>query len=303
MNKKVILINTIFVIIVFFLIEGITYFTLSCNIGNVIQNYSLTLENSYNDIFKETIQPNMRETAGEQYKDSSKGILVMGCSYAFGHMLENRQTFSYKLSEKLKRTVYNKAFDFYWGINNAYGLLSDENFYKEVKNIDTIIYIYISDHKNRTKGIYFDDLMDGHHEFLRYKYKDGNFYKYSFWSKNPLLNFSIFKSFKKIMFVQSQNKIDDVFFCKTMLDKMRENAIKHYGENLKFIILNYASTEDNLIEELKKDSHYKVINVSDLVDKDIDLFSKKYQLQYNDEHPNETAWNTILPAFIQEMNK
>ena len=41
----------------------------------------------------------------------------------------------------------------------------------------------------------------------------------------------------------------------------------------------------------------------DLVNEDTNLFSEEYQIQFNDVHPNEKAWDLIVPQFIKEMNK
>ena len=69
-----------------------------------LYNYRVKLYN-YDVYFDKLIKYSFK-SFGDFYS-KKKPIVVMGCSYAFGQGLKDKQTFSYKLSKKAKRPVFN----------------------------------------------------------------------------------------------------------------------------------------------------------------------------------------------------
>lgn len=228
-------------------------------------------------------------------------ILILGCSFAYGHMLNIEDTFGYKLTKLTNRMTYNRAFDYGWGFHNSYYMFKRQDFYESLpNNIDTIIYVYIPDHINRALGVYMEDFNDKNYESLRYVYKDGKFYKFSFWSKNPLFNLNCIKLFKKFIYLKKieSKKFDKIEFCEKFFIEIRNEAEKHW-EKVQFIILNYSYDNDELMEKLEKDN-FIIVNLSELTD--VDLFNESYQVQFNDDHPNKKAWDIITPSLIKKLN-
>ena len=141
----------------------------------------------FNNIFKPTIQnvTNLEfEKEDSSYGDGSKGrkpdglafdkqnpIIIFGCSFAYGQYLYQNQTFSYKLANILKRSVYNRALAGA-GPQHAYYQTQTEDFYKEVPKSNTVIYVMIDDHYRRIQGELFS-LLDTDLN-LHYKIKDKN---------------------------------------------------------------------------------------------------------------------------------
>ena len=117
-----------------------------------------------------------RSPDGLEYKNSEP-IVVFGCSYAFGDYLKANQTFSRKLSNKLKRTVYNRAIPG-GGFQQMLQQSLSDNFYKTVPPSKTVIYILIEDYFRRMLG----ETFYVHEKYfnLHYIYKNGHFVKYNY---------------------------------------------------------------------------------------------------------------------------
>lgn len=72
------------------------------------------------------------------YQDK-KPIIIFGCSFAYGAMLNEEQKIHTKLSKLLKRNIYNFG-QCGAGIQFMYSLLNTEDFFKQIKGYYIHIY-------------------------------------------------------------------------------------------------------------------------------------------------------------------
>ena len=240
---------------------------------------------------------------GTEYKNKTP-IVIFGCSYAFGQHLNYNQTLSYKLSQKLKRPVYNRSISG-GSFQHMYMQSISESFYKTVKNPDTVIYVMIGDHYRRSMLWYFD-VLDLHLYPHFHKSKNKLIMDNPY---NPFLNFfkSIYtvKHFNHIYadkYIKNSNNSKEITDIALLYFKeTRKELEKHWNKKIKFIILLYEDWEvmykQELIQKLK-DNNFIVISTRDITDED--LRNEKYQMQDN-HHPTENAWDLLLPIIINDF--
>ncbi len=243
-------------------------------------------------------------------------IILFGCSFAHGLYLDTNQTFSYKLSSTLKRPVYNRALPG----NGLQGMLfqtessndaDDINniFYKFVPPADTVIYIMIDDHYRRMLVDFFD-----------YQCKDINL-RYIL-NKNQLklinndLNLiSYLKSPYIIRFLNHQY-IQNYINNRKNADKLTDLVLLHFIETrnnlqkkwtnksnkeLNFIIIFYSYEEipyKELLRQKLEKNNFTVIDTDEITQED--LFSEQYNMHEKDYHPNENAWDLLVPLIIKK---
>ena len=110
---------------------------------------------------------------------------------------------------------------------------------------------------------------------------------------------NIIRLIKKLLYKQKMNRTDKVYFCKKFFDEMRLLAIKHWGNDINFIILNYNTESDILMKSLEEDG-YTVINLAELTNEDI-LNNIEYHVSFNDPHPNGKAWDIIVNNMLNKI--
>ena len=173
---KFIIINTVILAIIILILEaGIWFFE---NNQLVLSKDEYVLKNGFfpfhkgitNFTFDEKI---FRDNPiGAEYKNK-KPIVIFGCSYAYGFLLDREQTFSYKLSKLTHRTIYNRAYPA-WGSAHMLYQTRDENLYKEIPEPEYVIFLSMHDHFRR---LYVMTFMSGdilcENFYLRYKEKNG----------------------------------------------------------------------------------------------------------------------------------
>lgn len=235
-----------------------------------------------------------RLPSGLEY--SSKPITVFGCSFAQGQFLENNQTFSYKISEILKRPVYNRAVNGQ-GFQEMYYQSTLPEFYSDVPKSDTVIYIMIDDHYRRS---YINNISILDRYFLlHYKIRNEELIYEQY--KNPFMNFlkSLYTvKYANLMYFEkytdnpkNSDKITNdalLYFVKT-----RENLEKKWGK-INFYVILYGKIRFK--EELTKkltDNGFIVIKTEDLTDADLEN-DTEYMLEDNG-HPKEKVWNLLTP--------
>mgnify|MGYP002869995405 CR=1 FL=1 len=169
---KIIIINLLCLILLFIGFEIFFYVKDTNFIGKKLSfkdiHYSLKKEpfrNKFNNDFKNE----MRKPVGVKYK--KKPILFLGCSYAYGQFLENKDTLGYKISKKSKRPVYNWAYPA-WGVQHAYFIV------KHMPKIEPepqyVFYVFMNDHLRR---MFINCFREDYAENLQYKIKDGELEK------------------------------------------------------------------------------------------------------------------------------
>ena len=227
------------------------------NISNLLKMYKTEFiyYHDSEDFFSGKEDNKGRAPDRTEYKNSEP-IVVFGCSFAYGHRLNASQTFSRKLSEKLKRTVYNRAYCGA-GFQHAYKQSLSDNFYKTVPPSKTVIYILIEDHFRRICGetfFLYDNYLNIH-----YKYKNGRFIEdnynnfiYRFLKSSYLLKYIRFNlKFQNFLNPKNFDEISDEALA--YLVQTRNNLEQHWNNKINFIVLVYDKGDitDCLIPKLQ----------------------------------------------------
>ena len=224
------------------------------------------------------------------------GIVLFGCSFVYGSGLNNKQTISYKLGQLTQRPIYNRALRG-WGVQHMLYQLSNDDFYNIVPKPEYIIYVYYDGHLSRMftpitlsypncysifykktkkgfvpkKRTFFSDKIIIQH-YLR-NHLDWNilnkFQKYNLWQENLLTDYII----------ESKNE-----------------AEKHWGKDIKYVVLCYSPIMNEQIYEKLQSNNIWIIDKEDFK---IDVNNKQYQFQ--DGHPNEKAWDVIVPVIVKKL--
>lgn len=238
-------------------------------------------------------------------------IIILGCSYAYGQGLERKKSLSYRLSQESKRPVLSFA---YCGHNLLSSLSNFENYskygeYDKYKKADYVIYIYMWDHINRylnTKLFYkyYNDLFKptGFEKII----SDTNIGRYL------LSAIRLQKIFKNYPYNDSAAYVlkKVIAYC--------NRELKNLVPNAKFIIVLYDEKYSDLYtldqikfsndiinhkiwNEIEKEEKIPVIHTKELTGVE---FDNNYKLEedISDWHPNEKAWDLIVPALIKKYN-
>lgn len=238
-----------------------------------------------------------------QNKDSKeKAILLFGGSFTFGHEIPVEKTLHKVLARHSSRPIYDRSLSGY-GVNQMLYQLQDEDFYKIVPEPEYIIFTYIPDHIRR---LYQPCLFSipqyyGAHYSMK-KDKNGNYYlehrKYPlFYDRfNFVARLIDFKPF------DIANDYSRAFLKQHFIETKK--AIDKHWKNTKFIIFVYYDDDTFYFEQIQKDLEkigYTVINRNDVFPfepKDV-----RYCLSKDDGHPNDKAWDAIVPKLIEYLKK
>lgn len=238
-------------------------------------------------------------------KNSKKRpIITIGCSFAYGALLEDKQTFAYKLHELTGRTTYNKGVCA-TGPQMVYRQLSDENFMNEVPDAEYVIYIFIQDHLFRQ----IRDLVMpyGPDIELGYAVKNGELIPKPrpFWFMYGSFLVKTYLEYANEKAYRSEMSNDIPLFLKIM-EKSVYQMHKNYP-NSKFVFLEYpeSSVCDDSSLVLNKQAIQNLknlgiiyINASELVGHD--FCDSKYWAK-DKYHPSELAWNEITPKLVERL--
>jgi hypothetical protein len=254
----------------------------------------------YSDTYKDLDIPpiSIKEFRKPIIKNNNNpSIILMGCSFTYGHKLNDNETFAAVLSDYTNRTVYN------WGITSSSPremlYLLQHKYYiskliKDRDNVEYVIYTYIPDHIFR---LYYNlaELSP------IYKLKNGSELIYK---ENSLYNATFFsREMQKVKFFLSsksaKNKLFSIYMAQ--INNEIKNTFKNKDKNTKFVILVFypegisdwskiADIDDNII----------VIDVQDMID--VDLLNEKYIVETGDIHPNVEAWKLIVPKMMNYLD-
>ena len=220
-------------------------------------------------------------------------LALMGCSFAYGLYLEEDKTPSAILSKLTGRTVYNLGIPAGSPREMLYILRNDEYRTKLFGNrtdFEYIIYPYITHHKYR---LYQNTLQ--YVVTPSYKVKNEELV-YS--PQNKVLAISyLYRKFLELRY----SKINQVSAFKLHSLYMKEinKEIKKYFPQTKFVILIY---EDHLNEDrsnLEKEG-ITIIKATDILDTNINKL--EYKISAENRHPNEKAWELLIPSLIKKLN-
>lgn len=302
---KILFINLILGILCFLLIEWFAYkeicrrypvgSTSFFNFPSIIWN-SNDIDSRFTPMHHSPFQVfNFNENQTEE-----GGIVLTGCSMVYGTGLKEKQTVSYKISNKLKTTVYNMSVPG-GGLNQILYLLESGKIKKIVKKDPKyFIYFYNPDHLRRMFVYCTTSTRDTN--FISYK-KLGSKLK----RKNLLiLENNWFYSL-----------IHDEVISDSLLTKILQNKVAIYY-NL------YLKEINSKIKQLYPNTKLVIVKFSQEfyngdLDEDIDIIDipeltginvlrndedniKKYNID-NHRHPNEYYWDIVVPVIIEELKK
>ncbi len=320
---SVILINILFLIIAFFLIEFFIFLKYSqpeqreafgqeqkAQFKYYLRNIT-PLYTELADYFNgEDNQFCGRLPVGTDY--NSTPILIFGDSFAHGQYLNPDQNFGYKLSQALKRPVYNRAVSgsgpqtMYYQVSEPFA----DTFFSQVPQTDTVFYILIGQHYERMVIFSVFDPIGDSNFFLKYKIVNGKLKIDNY--NNPFLNF--LKS-SYIIHVLNLKYVEKYIHSKLFSNKVADDFLVYFNETrnalenkwnnkIKFNVILYDDVPlycgipfKNVIKQKLLDNGYNVIDISELTNEDLN--SPEYLMQDNN-HPTEKAWDLLTPLIIDK---
>lgn len=304
--KKKIIFNVIIIILLLCILEFSIYGIYKYNQIKQVQSTEFKLPNNYKYKLDYTtfVEINGTEDHLRPVADFGKNhrILLFGCSYAFGASLEPQQTLYYKLAQKTKSTIYNRAFP---GLTNTYMLYQVRNQGKSFdiskidKDIDIIIYLYMEDHKDRLFRFYWSDYFSNIYNLRYKKIKTKNGEKIV--EDKPIFPFiHVFFITKAIHTLSENLNKNTEKKLNFLIDIFREshNELKKLYPNARFIILQYQTDELESKKSELQNAGWDLYSTFDLTD-GINLNDDKYHFK-NDPHPTEPAWDIVSDKLIEK---
>lgn len=259
-----------------------------------------SFDSFYNRLRKENDNILFRKPVGLENK--KRPILLFGCSFIWGAGLDENQTFGYKLSKMSKRPAYNRAYPA-WGVQHMLYQLQREPDLDKIHSPEFIIYTIFCDQIYRLNTFCFhpkDDVL-----YLKYKEENGKLVQ-----DHPTLpflyRFYLTRSVARNIWsgkINNPKYMNQNFdYLKMVFEQSKQITDKKYP-NSKFVILLYNECPGNWYintnrwKELEKEG-FIVLDSNKITKHDLSL--KQYRLI--DGHPNEAAWNLIVPALVKNLN-
>lgn len=295
----IILINILLIVV----IDIVAYAILSdanWNFREIIKNYKehsrvIHFDELYNILIS---QDYFRNTIKETNK---RPILIFGCSFGYGWLLNEKESFGHKLSNLTNRSVFNHSISSQ-GINYVPHVLENYNLEEKIKNPEYIIFVFIQNHAYR----FYRQIMDIREPYMEVTYKKQNDsivetkIPYDFIYKSAILRYINVKS-RFLTYSKTDN--DETFDLIKLLFIKAKNIANKKFPNSKFVILNYEDNTDNFFfnterwKELEKEDII-VLNSYELTN--VHLSDEKYRI-LNDPHPNEKAWDILTPKVVDAL--
>ena len=248
----------------------------------------------------------------EEVKTDKKPIIILGCSYAYGHGLQKEETFPSILNKITKRPVYNYATCGSNIIESYKNLYNDSKNIKETRKAEYVIYLYMYEHINRY--LMLSNLYSNYDDLFLQDTKS---------IKNKLLHFPLIRL---IFCVIKQQEIYSSFpfshkseqFLKLIIQNI-QNKLREQFPNSKLIIIIYNEKLPNEYElkqakyfydnenskiwkELENETDIKIIKTKDIMGF---KFDSNYKLKKDVAgwHPNEKVWKEFTPKFASKYIK
>jgi hypothetical protein len=233
--------------------------------------------------------------------NAKKGIVIFGCSFAYGQNIKMNETFSYQLGRLTHFKIINRAHCARAAHQMLYQLENNE-FYKIVPKPEYVIYIFIPDHIRRVNISTLDRNVhykkQGDHLVIKkvsISYMNSPVINQLFHSLHILIPYDLYKK-----------KPIDFYFMH--IYQAMDDIEKYWGKNTKFIYFSYEDDFDsdvylNHLKALEKKGAIvvRLKDLQELAGKQESFYSDNYRLE--DSHPNAKAWKEITPLFIKYVNK
>ncbi|MBQ9245190.1 hypothetical protein IJ182_02865 [bacterium] len=246
-----------------------------------------------------------RKPVGSEYYNDGNSIVIFGGSFAHNQYLDEDKTLGYKLSQELKRPVYNRAIPGR-GVEQMYLQCASDIFYRDVPKSDMVIYIMIDDHFRRMK-VNNVGVLDIHY-IDNYRVKNGKIVEVK---NNPLIN--LIKSSYSVKLINqtwATNYINNEKNSDKLTDEMllyftesRRAMENRWNNKIRFIVLFYTNIpyEEKIKAKLKANS-FEVYSIPKEIAPNIELMYEEYLISDVNFHPNEKAVDIILKELIEKLN-
>ena len=255
---------------------------------------------SFDTFYKERKDSLFRPVEGLEYTDKTP-IVLLGCSFAYGHILPDNEILSARLVEKAKRTVYNLGYPG-WGVQNIIYLLQNNELFKNPKKLSKgegtqyFIYWYINDHLRR---MYCRFDISSIYYYLTYDKKDNSLIQRK--NKHPFIDaFYVYKDYKYFENYKEfeQISIEQQYeFLNLHLKKIMEEKQKLFP-NAKFILMSSSIPFPEEEEKILSNMNIKLLYTADLTGVDMETGP---EWTY-DMHPNPQAIELLSDALIKELD-
>lgn len=304
---KIIICNVLIVIILILVAELCCIFKESYQIANEAQNEhrniketgkNILLNISYSYMVKkgfDDFEKIMRKPAIPQKTNSlKKQIIISGCSFGYGYLLDEKDCIHTILSNMTGRTVSNISIpsgsqrETLWLFSNKETL--DRHIVKN-QDVDFIIYIYIPDHKRR---LFYDLNQNAPQYKITKKNTEIVFLNYPLYSHSFLYrNLKLAK-----YYLTPHEKISEL---RNLFFREINKRTKKLYPNSQFVIINYCVDNDDnndKLDVLEKDG-IKIINLVDSFENEM---TKKENLASDNAHPNGNMWRKVAKKIITDLN-
>lgn len=297
--KKIVLISGFLVIILLVIADFVFFGIEKSRFVKKYETYKFFNPNQISHFVKDVPHSVVKTDKNRSFiKNSEKSILLLGCSYTFGSNLEANQSFSYYLSNLTGRTVYNLAVEG-GGIQQALYLTDDKDFSNKYKNVDLIIYTFISDHINRNNRFLNSSVFSPVCNFRMVKHGD-KYVKANEWYAFPS-KFFLFRYFLDgVVAIKNSDKFyqENCDSFVDMVNHTKRNLKKNYPD-AKFVFLFFQTDKSvDLTKNFDKDIYVLSTNDFD----EIDLTRPEYR-HGEDWHPTEKVWQDLVPVLKSRLNK
>ncbi len=217
-------------------------------------------------------------------KNSKKpSILILGCSFAYGWLLDEKDCIHNILSQKTGRSVYNI------GVGSA----SPREMLYMLENrtdiphppVEYIIYIFIDDHIRR---LYYDLNINVPH------YKTENKTQKLVQQKDRLYKHTfLYKDFELYKYKTANKEAKNKLFS-TYIKQIKKQTEQLYPKS-KFVIILYHENNEVNWKDIENEG-VKLIHIN----QDQKYDNSEYKTTDN-IHPNGKAWREIVPIVIKEL--
>ncbi len=261
--------------------------------------------NSFNLIINDRIKYSEEST--------QKPILLLGCSYTYGHGLTRDKTLGYKLANLTHRPIYVLSDLGYGPANILSTLFAEHNINILKEEPEYIFYTYMYDHINRTRPFNSTSL-----DFLR---EQGLLpgIKNSFADVFYTVKYYKYKKYEK--YFNSLSFQESWIICENYFLAINKK-LKEIFPHAKFVILVYSDSPNDLnsrhesMDEFQfslvtNKSHWQkiidsgmtVILTKELTGRIMDKPEDRVRPDFAiTPHPSSAAWDEIVPLLIKKYN-
>ena len=244
-------------------------------------------------------------------------VLLLGCSYAYGQDLDEKESLSGLISKLTSRPVYNLG---EIARDPAFALMLLKRFSEDnqiTQKPKYIIYTYMFHHLQRLHAWnYFDFYrINGYIPFQKYNplYR---FYTYSYFQNRKLDN--------RLWYDWDYSKHQKIFFN---LIKDMKKISDEMNPDSEFIVLIYNDINYDLVQnlwntvknnkhkmnklfEIQESEEFKkeleklgvtVVSTKDLIGRKMDKPEDRIQNDPNHPHPSAQAWELVVPKLVERL--